>query len=286
MSYVEADQFHVNGALRFHIELMEIPANGVLVLDLNAPSSITIIAGGADELLGIEYVDLADDGSAVVIEDDRADVKFIRAAPGFAVTVRNNATEDLDTVAIASASRIVTSSGNDFVLDVVNTQGFFAYVPALGDFRWYLVDRDSYASAVNTDWAPDPTSQAAALDQLAARAPLPASGSTVVVSATPFTIWSYTLAEGEVIGGTVRVIAGADDGGTTLRSVVLVTFTGSRSVGGSAALTIVSETEDGSIPLGTVATSASGNDIIISLEYTFSGTVDWTIRADLDSVTP
>jgi hypothetical protein len=168
MSYIESDQFWVNGALRFRTELMTIPASGVLVVDTSNGSAITLIAGGATELLGIEYIDGSNGGAAVEIDENQTDVKFIRAAAGFAVTVRNNATVDLNTDPIAPANRILTSSGKDFILDVINTQSFFAYVTSLTSFRWYLVDRMNY-DAEPADWvAPPPDTISDALTRMAA----------------------------------------------------------------------------------------------------------------------
>jgi len=111
-------------------------------------------------------------------------------------------------------------------------------------------------------------------------------GTTAVTSGVGSVFWSYALAEQEVIAGTVRIVGRAIDGGTTYRSRAVADFSASRSTGGSAAITIDSETETGTLAGGTIATSVSGNDVEIELTYTFTGDVDWTITADLGRVLP
>lgn len=111
-------------------------------------------------------------------------------------------------------------------------------------------------------------------------------GTTAVTSGVGSVFWSYTLAEEEVIAGTVRFVGRAIDGGTTYRSRAVAEFSASRSTGGSAAITIDSETETGTLAGGAIATSVSGNDVRIELTYTFTGDFDWTITADLGRVIP
>jgi hypothetical protein len=111
-------------------------------------------------------------------------------------------------------------------------------------------------------------------------------GTTAVTSGVGSVFWSYTLSETEVIAGNVRIVGRAIDAGTTYRSHALAEFSASRSTGGSAAITIDSETETGTLSGGAIATSVSGNDVLITLTYTFTGDVDWTITADLGRVLP
>ena len=111
-------------------------------------------------------------------------------------------------------------------------------------------------------------------------------GTTAVTSGVGSVFWTYTLSETEVIAGKVRIVGRAIDAGTTYRSLALAEFSASRSAGGSAAITIDSETETGTLSGGSIATTVSGNDVRITLTYTFSGDVNWTITADLGRVLP
>ena len=109
-------------------------------------------------------------------------------------------------------------------------------------------------------------------------------GTTAVTSGVGSVFWSYTLAEEEAIAGTVRIVGRAIDGGTTYRSRAMAEFSASRSTGGSAAITIDSETETGTLAGGAIATSVSGNDVEIELTFTFTGDVVWTITTDIGRV--
>jgi hypothetical protein len=111
-------------------------------------------------------------------------------------------------------------------------------------------------------------------------------GTTAVTSGVGSVFWSFSLSETEVIAGKVRVVGRAIDAGTTYRSLAVAEFSASRSTGGSAAITIDIETETGTLSGGAIATSVSGNDVRITLTYTFTGDVDWTITADLGRVLP
>jgi len=169
-SEVSADIFDVNGALRFNrvggTTPEDIPANGVLHVHTVSGSAITLGGGGAVQLCGIEYVD--DDNTQIVLADDVADVKFFRVAPGVTITVLHNETLDLLGAALPAEQRIITSSGRDFDLEVINSQAFFAYVPSLTGFRWFFVDRLAYTPSTSADWSGDPTNFPDALDRLAA----------------------------------------------------------------------------------------------------------------------
>lgn len=112
------------------------------------------------------------------------------------------------------------------------------------------------------------------------------TGTTAVTSGVGSVFWSYTLAEEEIIAGTVRIVGRAIDGGTTYRSKAIADFSASRSTGGGAAVTVDNETETGTLAGGAIVTSASGNDVEIELTYTFTGDVDWTITVDLGRVLP
>mgnify|MGYP003466905526 FL=1 len=65
------------------------------------------------------------------------------------------------------------------------------------------------------------------------------------------------------------------NGVTTERSLGLVDFTASRSVGGSAAVTSGSSNEVGTISGGTISASVSGNDVLVRIVYTQTGTLEY-----------
>lgn len=170
-SKAEADIIHAKGAImvrRSAVGIVDIPANGVLSVNLEEGSAITIGGGGALELLGIEYLDR--DGAPVSIDQQDATLKSIRAVSGVTIVVRHNATLDLLAQAIPAQQRLFTTSLNDFEIRQANVRGFFAYVDPLADFRWVMVEDLAYAAAVPADWPnPKPTSLIQAADVLAAR---------------------------------------------------------------------------------------------------------------------
>lgn len=83
------------------------------------------------------------------------------------------------------------------------------------------------------------------------------------------TVWSYALAEGEVFGGSMTIVTGYDNAGALARSIADVSFVGSRDVGGSAAVTSGTATENGagSLASGTVTATAVGNTIAVRLTF-------------------
>lgn len=84
------------------------------------------------------------------------------------------------------------------------------------------------------------------------------------------TVWSYTLAEGEFLGGRFMICTGHSSGGTLSVSVGSGEFIARRPVGGSAVVTTNgSPVENGtsSLALGTMGISASGNDVIVTLLF-------------------
>lgn len=110
------------------------------------------------------------------------------------------------------------------------------------------------------------------------------SGSVAVESGVAVTIWSTTLAEGEVVGGQLRVTAGSEDSGTTYRSRGWIDFTASRDVGGGAAVTTNDSSEDGTIAGGAISCAADGNDVEIRLTYTVTDTIAYRLRVELDRI--
>jgi len=170
VSKVEADLISARGAIQFTRQgataSVDIPASGVIQVTAGQGSAITLGGGGATELLGIEYVD--GDGDPVVLDEDVADLKFFRAAPGVVITIRHNRTEDLNAepLPIPAEQRILTSSGNDFEVRGLNARGFYAYVQLVAGFRWYFTDDLSYAAAAPEDWPTSPTSIWGALDYI------------------------------------------------------------------------------------------------------------------------
>lgn len=96
------------------------------------------------------------------------------------------------------------------------------------------------------------------------------------------TVWSYTLSEGEVFGGSMHIVTGHNNAGTLGRSIADISFAGGRDVGGGAAVTQGTATENGagSLASGSVVATASGNDIIVRLTFpNLNGTAyfDWSL---------
>lgn len=83
------------------------------------------------------------------------------------------------------------------------------------------------------------------------------------------TVWSYTLAEGEEFGGSMHIVTAYDNAGALARSIADVSFVGSRDVGGAAAVTQGTATENGagSLASGTVTATAVGNTIAVRLTF-------------------
>jgi hypothetical protein len=111
-------------------------------------------------------------------------------------------------------------------------------------------------------------------------------GTTAVTSGVDFVAWSYTLAETEVISGSIRFTGRAIDGGTTKRTFAEATFVASRSTAGVAEVTVKDEDEVGTIGVGSIVTGVDGNDVEITLNYTFTGDIDWVLLVDLNRVIP
>ncbi len=133
-----------------------------------------------------------------------------------------------------------------------------------------------YTPADAAFWDPQPTTMGEALDQLAAKSLIKRSGLTLAfTNGVTTTLWSYTLAEGEVMSARYTMTGGRLNGVTTERSLGLVDFTASRSVGGSAAVTSGSSNEVGTISGGTISASVSGNDVLVRIVYTQTGTLEY-----------
>lgn len=118
----------------------------------------------------------------------------------------------------------------------------------------------------------------------AAFAPTVTPGSVAIASGVPTTVWSYTLAEGEVIGGELKVTGGIVALGVTKRTRGTIDFGASRSVGGVAEVSDNGPLENGSMVGGTIAIVASGNDAQVQVTFTETGTFTYAVRLELDSV--
>jgi len=292
-SEITADIFNVTGALRFQREgataLVDIPANGVLQLHVASGAAITLGDGGATQLLGIEYVD--DNGNPVELSDDQTDVKFLLAAPGVTITALHARATDLLAAPIPETQRIITSSGKDFVLEQINAQIFFAYVPLPVDgFRWYLVDRPNF-NADPGHWAtPNPNTVFVALAQLAERAPLVVEGSVAFTNGNPVNLWNYTLDEGEAIGIRFQLTGATLTGGTLVgRCLGRITAVASRDVGDVAAVTTGIDTGSivgGTLLSGVMSVAAVGNDVIVRVTFLTDGTLHYKLRIEVDPVIP
>lgn len=171
MSEIAANLISANGAIRLRRQgsgPIDIPASGVLDVFVNQGSVITLGGGGASELRGIRYLDVA--GNLLELDQDAADLKFWRTVPGVEITIRHNATEDLQANAIGVQQRILTTSSNDFVLRTMDAKGSYAFVAAANDFSWYFSDEHALIVSNPADWPPDTKSIFQAFDYLGAQA--------------------------------------------------------------------------------------------------------------------
>lgn len=125
-----------------------------------------------------------------------------------------------------------------------------------------------------------------AIDAVSARSPVVTSGSTAIATGVGFVMWSYTVAEGAAVTACLRITARAITGPAVMHSIALVTFGASRDIAGVPALTVQAESEDGTIPVGSIATAVNGNDVEITLTYAYTGTLDWIIHEELNEIAP
>lgn len=275
---MEVDSVLFRGSLVFQREGAEtpvdIPVDGILVVTENTGSQVTLNGG---TLRGIRFLD--ENGEAIVPNNDETHCKVIRASLGQLVTIVHE-----DGTVAAPTERIVTSSQQNITLSSRNLFVFYAYTMVAGAFRWFAPDDDAFTPAVAGDWSSAPTRISDALDQLATRSPVVASGSAAITSGNPLTLWTYSLAEGEVIGGRLEITAGLVDAGATQRSRGFIDFGASRSVGGSAAVTNNDSAESGNVPSGVMSIAADGNDALVQVAYMTTGTVYYTIRVECDSL--
>lgn len=143
----------------------------------------------------------------------------------------------------------------------------------------------SFTPAVAGDWSPSPSTAQGALDQLGARVQRRRTGQTAAfTSGVTFTLWSYTLAEGEVMSANYAMTGGSYSAGVTLRTYAYFNFSASRSVGGVAAVSTGSGQEIGSISGGTISITTSGNDVLVRMVYTASGTLTFNDSVLLESI--
>lgn len=282
MSTVDFDTVHIKGSVgfaRLGAEVpLAIPLDGILVLSEDEGSAITLASG---TLRGIRFLDA--DGNPVMLDNSESRAKKVRAATGATVTVIHN-----DTINVAEPTeRIVTSSQQDVVVTNTHTDFYFAYVAAIGAFRWFAQDNDQFAAGVPADWSPTPTRITDALNQLAERAPLVLSGSAAFTSGNAVDLWSYTLAEGECAGIRFQLTGATLTGAVVDRSLGRIAVVGSRDVGGAAAITVGTGTDEvGTLAGGTMSAAAVGNDIVIRVTYTTNGTLYYQLRIETDTVTP
>lgn len=113
------------------------------------------------------------------------------------------------------------------------------------------------------------------------------AGTLEIESGVAATLWTYSLAEGEVLGGRLTLTAGAVVAGpTTQRSRGVIEFCASRSEGGSAAATTVDMVESGTVPSGALSTAVDGNDVLVQITYTANVTLTYVVELTTTSLTP
>lgn len=108
--------------------------------------------------------------------------------------------------------------------------------------------------------------------------------SVAFASGVTFTLWSYTLAEGETISGEYKITGWRLNGGTVERSFGYYNFVASRSVGGAAGVTTGTGQEIGTLAGGTISVTTSGNDVLVRMVYTQTGTLTFNDSISLESL--
>lgn len=114
------------------------------------------------------------------------------------------------------------------------------------------------------------------------------SGSVAFTAGNPVTLWSITLAEGQAVGIRVMLTGGRFNsvGSSTEHSFGRIALGGSRSVGGAAAISVGSGTDEvGTISGGTMTAAAVGNDVQVRVTYSATGTLYYVLRVEYDVVT-
>lgn len=278
---IQADQLYIRNGLQLQprqVTAGDLDANNVLTLRLDSGSDVSL--GGVvlvlDAGLTIAGVRVLDKDQAIPASQLGGMVLFIVGLGGEA-TIANAAP------AVPESQRFAVQPATTSV-----SVGFVFSMYSATLQRWVVPNRLYYAPAAPVDWDPTPDTWTAALDQLAARAPLVLPETSVTfTSGNPVTVWTYTLAEGEAIGVSFTLLGGTNTAGTIDRSFGSVSFTASRSVGGSAALTVLTAaTEVGTVSGGTLDVSAVGNDVVVTITYTTNGTLYYRTRVGVDRVAP
>jgi hypothetical protein len=247
-------------------KIITLPGSGVLTA---GTGSIYRLANGST-LRGVDFLD----ENATPIEDSYDNA----AAPQIVIEVEHGGTLTIvnEDGTVSAGSRILVPGGANGTLSGLAVQIFRVRVDLGSGYVWrnrinlrpLTAGIVGYTPGTAADWNPAPTLVSGALDQLAERSPFTGEGSATW-AANAQTVWSYELDEGEVYGGSMTIVTGYLNGSTLSRSIADVSFVGSREVGGAAAVTQGTATENGSGALasGTVTATAVGNTIAVRLNF-------------------
>ena len=238
--------------------IADLDVNGVVTLDVSGPAAAGSIILRLEDGLSLSGIRIVDGSVELTGDYLRGLLLGIVAADTGALLVNEDA-------AVTAANRLaVTPAGASVGVD--QRQIFLLYNTATS--RWVIPNWSHFAPTDPATWDPAPTTTSEALNQLGARAPLAGTGSATWAGNTQ-TVWSYTLAEGEVYGGLMTLVTGHLNGATLSRSIADVSFVGSREVGGAAAVTqgTAAENGSGSLASGSVVATAVGNTIAVRLTF-------------------
>lgn len=255
------------------VDIADLDANDVISLDVSGPAvsgSIILRLEDGLSLSGIRIVD----GSVELLGENLRGLLLIVLAQNVGATLVN---ED---AAVTAANRLaVTPTAASVGVD--QRQVFLLY--NVSTSRWVIPNWSFFDPSNPASWDPVPATTAEALEQLADRAPLQGSGSQTWANDTK-TVWSYSLSEREYYGGRFLISVAHDNAGTLASSIGSAEFVARRAVGGSAVVqtnTTPIENGSGTLASGTLAVTASGNDVIVTLLYpSLAGTAyyAWTFQ--------
>lgn len=256
----------------------DLDAEGVLTIQVGAtetndPGGVIVLVEGGSVVSGIRVME----GDVEVTDTFLAGMFLVIIGEGAGILLAH---EDAGVTTAARRFACVPSS-QDVGVDA--RQIILRYSTTAS--RWLVPDWGYYAAAEAGDWNPVPTSTTAAIDQLADRTPIKTTSSYTSTSGVAHVLWSYSLAEDEVIGGRLEITAKFTSGGVTSRSRGFIDFGASRSVGGVAAVTNNNSLENGTLAAGTISIDTDGANLVrVNITYSVNGTVDYVTRLHFDAL--
>lgn len=251
---------HDRVRVRRQLQLLEMP---VAASDLDAEGVVTVQIGAteADDPGGVQL--LLESGlslSGIRVMDNDVEVTGTLLSGMFLVVIGEGSGAllvDEDAGVSTPAERLQTSPSAASV-GVDRRQVIIRYDSTAS--RWIVPNWGAESDAVTTS-------------------------SYTSTSGVPHVLWSYSLAEDEVIGGRLEITGKFTSGGVTSRSRGFIDFAASRSVGGVAAVTNNNSLENGTLAAGTISIDTNGANLVrVNITYSVNGTVNYTTRLHYDAL--